>query len=339
MENHSLLVTSIFLWKDVSTTRGETPLALEQRWCRSSSGGSDWLGEELAWEVQERDWHAGWGDLTFCILFLHCCPCQLRSEKLTKGQEITPQFSAVITKLYPPQPEPISTSHILTFQLRLIFKAYTKHGLVQLENWGSWPRNETGVDFQNAGHDTGDLKQQKQVQASSNSSKVQYSTVYIASGPRAAQQHITQDTKQVSNNYKALYINQAFKIFINVEFLIAKKYLQESIAMTLITLRIGCLDAHNLNCLHTHWYPFSWGAFQSQLQVQRKCKQPLHFRAELALLGDGWAQSQHALIHSACWLVGLLAADVILLLGGKLLRHSPDFRGCEGDRVPSREIR
>lgn len=34
-----------------------------------------------------------------------------------------------------PHHEAISKSHIITFPLRLIFKAYTKHILVKLENW------------------------------------------------------------------------------------------------------------------------------------------------------------------------------------------------------------
>lgn len=211
---------------------------------------------------------------------------------------------------------------------------------MRLENWSFWPRNETAVDFQSAcllREETWKIRSKFKLY------KVQYWTSYVAHGPRAAQQHIMHETKQVSNNYKAWHINQAFKIFINTAFLIAKKYSPESIAMTLITHRTGCLDANNLNCLHAHWYPFSWGAIESQLQVQRKCKEPLHFRAELALLGDRWAESQHALIHSACWLAVLLAADVILLLGGKLLPHHPRHwlhSDCpEGDGVPSSEIR
>lgn len=41
--------------------------------------------------------------------------------------------------------------------------------------------------------------------------------------PGAAQQHIVHETKQVSNNYMAQHINQAFKIFIDSEMFEAKK--------------------------------------------------------------------------------------------------------------------
>ena len=95
----------------------------------------------------------------------------------------------------------------------------------------------------------------------------------------------------------------------------------------------GRLHANNRQGLHTHWYPCSRGAVQSQLQVHRKCKQPRRFRPEGALLGDRWAEPQRALIHAASWLAGLLAADVILLLGGKLLPHRPQ-RWLGGDGVP-----
>lgn len=53
--------------------------------------------------------------------------------------------------------------------------------------------------------------------------EVQYWTLYIAHVPRAAQQHIMHETKQISNNYKAQqHINQAFKLMINAEIFIEK---------------------------------------------------------------------------------------------------------------------
>lgn len=108
-----------------------SPLSAETDFLWSLGAGQ--IGEKLAGKCNSLGCQLGGVNHLSPFPVLQALSAKVRKPDKMAGGNIT--FLEQLQRSTLPHREAISTSHIITFPLRLIFKAYTKHISVKLENW------------------------------------------------------------------------------------------------------------------------------------------------------------------------------------------------------------